>query len=508
MADLPLIPPQARRALKAPPSFSNALSISLQRSADRLADGQLIYGPLTGLLDECLQSDTIRKLPAKLRGPLNALYKEISTITQRHFDSFLSSTPLSIGATTTLQPVPPSGTPSISPSSPYILNPHANHPPTRELPSTYATVVAAGPTAPLELVRTTRRAPIKAIKPPQDTRLFIRLSPTHPARAAGAYAMLTALKHNLKEDAHLIKEVQETKSGFALCTRSVKALETLEKHSSTFANLITDCKIEKQPNWVSYRITFIPRSVRILDAHAQIQNALVTDHILSEAIRDETNQQSTRVEQSHQSLHSNLFNTTWYVSFDADKHKALPRSLRILGTTATAQKITTKAKTIQCSKCFQWHNERSCSRPQKCSACGSSQHTIKDHPLMCSTASPHTCPARCIHCSGPHPADDPLCPLRPINKVPVTKTQRLAIIHSYASARLRAIAAAGCTKSPRTDTLMEELPTLTQPVGPTTPKTIRRPRTADGPPPTNTAARFFVAPNNPFSPLSFNASRP
>jgi len=35
---------------------------------------------------------------------------------------------------------------------------------------------------------------------------------------------------------------------------------------------------------------YVPRIVRILDEHIQIQNTLVTKHILFEAIQDEINQ--------------------------------------------------------------------------------------------------------------------------------------------------------------------------------------------------------------------------
>lgn len=148
MAEPPLIPPQS---IKPFPSFANALSISLQRSADRLADGQLIYGPLTALLDECLQSDAVRKLPARLRNPLNALYKEIATATQNHFDSFLSGSPI-LGPRG-LPAIPPSAdTPRASADDPVI------HPPT---PS-YATVASRPQVA---SIQAPRKAPIKPVKP-------------------------------------------------------------------------------------------------------------------------------------------------------------------------------------------------------------------------------------------------------------------------------------------------------------------------------------------------------
>ena len=75
--------------------------------------------------------------------------------------------------------------------------------------------------------------------------MFIRLGLVHPARVTGLYVILMAFKCHLKEDVHLIKEVQETKSGFAFCAGSIKALKSLEKYTIDIINLIADYKIKK-----------------------------------------------------------------------------------------------------------------------------------------------------------------------------------------------------------------------------------------------------------------------
>ena len=65
-------------------------------------------------------------------------------------------------------------------------------------------------------------------------------------RQYGSYAILQSLKGVLGTDAPVLKEIQATKTGFALCTDSLTDLETLEKQSDRLASAIQDYKIERQ----------------------------------------------------------------------------------------------------------------------------------------------------------------------------------------------------------------------------------------------------------------------
>ena len=117
MAQLPPIPTRAALTMTPLPSFSHMLMNSLQHASERLTDGQLIYGPIAALWDEYLQTDAVRKLPAKLRNPLKALCNDISITTQKHFDTFLAGTaPLSQTNSTIYNSMNPS-IPSISTTS-------------------------------------------------------------------------------------------------------------------------------------------------------------------------------------------------------------------------------------------------------------------------------------------------------------------------------------------------------------------------------------------------------
>src|SRR5438045_9570829 len=92
MAQSPPIPTRAAPTVTPLPSFSHALTNSLQRASERLTDGQLIYGPIAALWDEYLQTDAVRKLPAKLRNPLKALCNDITKTTPNHIHTLLADT--------------------------------------------------------------------------------------------------------------------------------------------------------------------------------------------------------------------------------------------------------------------------------------------------------------------------------------------------------------------------------------------------------------------------------
>jgi hypothetical protein len=78
-----------------------------------------------------------------------------------------------------------------------------------------------------------------------------------------------------------------------------------------------------------------------------------------------------------------------------------------------AQRLSRRTKTIQCNRCWIWHNSRSCARNPRCRLYGFMQHTEEGHANHCSALAPHVCPPRCLHCHGPHLVDYEQCLLRP-----------------------------------------------------------------------------------------------
>jgi hypothetical protein len=478
-------------------SLSQDFSSIARAALARTEEGQRVFYPIAALWDSYLQSEDVRKLPAHLRKPLARLCKEVASIAHEHFEAYIKGIQTRPTKSSTVAPIPPAPAPSTT----------ASTPPAAVCPATsYASITAASPPPRPPQARKQQTTTEKAPKARPDTRLFLRLGPNHPAREAGSFALLTALKSTLGAHAHLLKEALEVPSGFALCTDSLEALTALEKHSDLIAATVEDCQVERQHPWITYRIDNIPRTVRLLDPLHQLQNRLVTDQILREAVLDFCGQFPVRATETRSSSEQGLFNTSWSLHFLADAHKALPRSLRILGTTAHAHPVTRKQKTVQCIRCYQWHNSRSCLRPQRCRICGSSKHIEELHPPSCAATPPHQCPAKCLHCGGPHPSDELSCPLRPVPLHPKTGPQKDALLRAGKAARSRAVADAKCCKTAVTDTVMGNQ-SSPPPETPGTPKTPTRNRTQSPlqAPPTNLAPRFFAPESsNRFSTLNYD----
>ena len=186
-------------------------------------------------------------------------------------------------------------------------------------------------------------------------------------------------------------------SGYALCTESLEELTALERFAGLITESIGDCTTERQSSWTTYRLDNVPRTVNTLDGPCQVR----ADGITS-AIFEITGQKPIRTIETLQSVQNGLYNTSWFISFESLTHTLIPRTLRMFGVAATASVATFKPKTIQCTKCFQWHNTHSCSRAQRCHICGSNNHSEENHSTHCISAKPHSCPARCVHCGGPH----------------------------------------------------------------------------------------------------------
>jgi hypothetical protein len=238
-------------------SLAQNLTHLVKAAEVRSADAQRVFYPIANLWDSYVQSDEVRKLPAHLRKPLTKLCTEITAIVNKHFESYIKGIYSNPGATPPqelLQPPPPVSRPS----------PQATTP-----PATYANITAN--TTPAPLAKPAQQKPTaKTANTRPDTRLFVRIGPSHPARAAGSFALLTALKQALGTDAPLLKEVLTIPSGYALCTSSPKDLAALIQHSTLIGNKISDCRVERPQPWIIYRLTNVPRSVRLLDPLSQV----------------------------------------------------------------------------------------------------------------------------------------------------------------------------------------------------------------------------------------------
>jgi hypothetical protein len=318
--------------------------------------------------------------------------------------------------------------------------------------------------------------------------LFVRLPENHVLRAVSAYSIQNDLNKALGKK--IVKEVQTTKTGYALCPLSPQPQDSLDLLIPQITALFSakgPCTVEKAGNLVSYRIALIPRSFQGFQNN-QITQIPVTAELLSSALTEELNAAPTQIVETRLSSES-LFtaSTTWIVRFPSNTNP-LPRSLLLFGARVSIKLLPKKVVTIQCNRCLMWHNERTCVRAPRCRLCGSTKHTEKEHS-PCSTAA-HACPPRCIHCHGPHSADFTECLLRPKpGQAGPTKQQKAQIRQSCSAAYLR-IKATNCPSSTLQDTL--DSIEVDIPEAPTRPNTPPTRHSLNLPPTTSQGSRFSI----------------
>jgi hypothetical protein len=411
-----------------------ALDVTIKAASDRTADGQKLFSPIASFLDMHLRSSA--NLAPHLLGPLNALSVELSQVAQRHFDAYIWGSAASAPAKA---PTPP-----------------PTRPPSGLSRTTYASVAGSGAPAkpapsakPVSPPKAARKAPQK--EPTPDNRVFVRLPNSHKARDMQGYAVLSSLRAKLGADGPLLKDVQATKTGFALCPASPDALKALEARRDTLAEFFgqDQCLLERGSRWVSYRVTNVPRKVGQILPDGSYSLVPVDRLAVAQAVLEATGLTPVSVTETTFSISNpTLPYSCWFANFAEGTPTTVPRQLRLFGTVATATHLPRKSAIVQCSRCWMWHNARSCARPPKCRLCGSTEHSEEGHSNRCDTPSPHICPPRCLHCLGPHPADSTDCLLRRRPGNAPTKLQRAEIRASGASKYARTKTEAGCCKSP------------------------------------------------------------
>ena len=85
---MPPPPPFTPAAKPAQTLSQNFLDIPRAASV-RAEEGQQIFCPISAIWDNYLQTDAVRKLPARLCKPLTALCAEISSVANKHFDAYI-----------------------------------------------------------------------------------------------------------------------------------------------------------------------------------------------------------------------------------------------------------------------------------------------------------------------------------------------------------------------------------------------------------------------------------
>ena len=417
--------------------MQDTLTKSVNSLTARAKEAETLFGGISALIDKHSSAPNYATLPAKQAEAFKSLCNDLAKVAARHFDAYLCDKPVTvtIDAATSNR------------NAPKTAQTYAN------AASRASNKQFAGRHTP------TLQTPAKArlqLKPTRtDDRLFVRIPEGNTLRDHSAYAIQSHLKAKLGNEGQILTNVQSTKTGFALCPKDGDSENLMEKIKSV--SFFGDAPVEKATPWTSYRIKNVPRTYGALE-HINVEWKYCLKPVTAEALKDALATAAGVAPVAIAASRDNDANptsssTTWIVRFP-ESHQRLPRTLFLFGCRTQTRILPKRQMAVQCTRCWLWHNTCTCASDLRCRLCGSSRHSEKYHANQCGATGQHVCPNRCIHCHGPHPADDVSCDLRPKpSGPPKTKNQVSAIRQINADARLRKQAEAGCIKataSPKT----------------------------------------------------------
>ncbi|KAI1005320.1 hypothetical protein K3495_g2898 [Podosphaera aphanis] len=363
---------------------------------------------------------------------LKNLRPELAAVAARHFDAYTRGNLVS---------KPPTS------AAPELIGDHKrdSHTPA---PS-YATAACHGRSGPV--IHNTRGQNIQGLSGLQasgrsyrpDDRLFVHLNEESRLHKLSAYAIQSHLRSKLGAESQLLANVQPTKTGFALCPNDGNTSKLKDKIESI--GFFGDAALEPASLWVSYRIQYVRCRHGAINDDMEHCLKPVTATAMHDTLTAAVGVSSTAVLPSRDNeAYPNSPSTTWIARFPVS-HRQLPRTPFLFGCRTTTRVLPQRHSVIQYTRCWLWHNSRTCASPPRFRLCGTSQHTEDGHGNQYAATSEHICPPRCIHCHGPHPADDIKRELRPkASSSPKTKAQVSAIRQISAESRLRRQTEAGC----------------------------------------------------------------
>ncbi|KHJ34080.1 hypothetical protein EV44_g3918 [Erysiphe necator] len=233
--------------------MGDILLSSTSAAATRNEEATLLFQNIACVLDDALNMDHLR---LHLHKPLNDFIVDLNAVARRHFDCHINGTE--------------------RPPKPYTATPIIINPPTSRPIDASKKVLIATPllselkkTRPnptlhhqkLPFTQTQQQRKLTPKKAVVDNRLLVRVSPGHPALKMSPYAIMLYLNAFLREKQ--VREVQVTKTGFAICPTSISAQNSLhERMDAIEGHLSTEgaCKMEKPSNHTAYMISGVPRS--------------------------------------------------------------------------------------------------------------------------------------------------------------------------------------------------------------------------------------------------------
>lgn len=287
-------------------------------------------------------------------------------------------------------------------------------------PQTYAAAIESKSDS-----KTPRKSYTTPPKLGRPLRLFLRLPTDHPARQASPYAVLQKLRNDLGPTAtNTIKEIQHVPTGLAIGPRDSHSGQILLDKKEEIQQTIQGSNAESEQKWAIFVIPGATKQYMGYDGSV----VAVSEQAAKEEFKLQTGTSPLKLHWSRKSHISNTDNTaTIVLAVPETAASRIPHWIHFFGKNLRIVRKNINPRIQQCTRCWDFHSPRTCTRRPKCRLCGDKDHTEENHEAP----TPHKNAQQCANCLGPAPADHKNCPVRPSIKqgilVRVPKTQIAAI---------------------------------------------------------------------------------
>ena len=268
--------------------------------------------------------------------------------------------------------------------------------------NSYATA-ARTPLSTPRAIPTPTKTPYKSPQPEKSPRIFLRLPKAHPARQASPYATMDILRKHLdKTCSSAMKEIQQVLSGLAIQPRDGLGLHLLIGHGRALESLIQGAKIEVEQNWAIFVLPNAPQHYTGYDG-TQVP---ISEQMALEEFKLQTGLFPLKFYRSNKNPQS----STLITAVPEDQAQAVPRWIHLFSRNVQIKHKPFRTRIEQCTRCWDYHNPRTCTRTPRCRICSKKDHTEETHSSPNGKETSVPC---CTNCCHPFPADHINCSTRP-----------------------------------------------------------------------------------------------
>lgn len=240
-----------------------------------------------------------------------------------------------------------------------------------------------------------------------DNRVMIRLEKDAFASKSPASTLLEQARVAVGSDlAKDIKAVQMVKSDFALIPSDATTAKKILDKADDIKEAFKAKAVEPQAERDEFCVRHAPR--KTLHLHNPMRDIEETEYI--HEIEATLGVRPLSIFMKTYDTHETT--GTMYISFPAGKVKPGIQMMLFRSSLTLLKRKEKPRPVVQCLKCWNFDHEKDhCTRPEACRLCGSKEHSWAGHDFLSQDRQVRT--LKCLHCGGPHGADDGKCPMRP-----------------------------------------------------------------------------------------------